>query len=72
MGGIQGHGRKAAKAVIPLANVVSNCGQAITGAVAEGINSKIMGIKRRLNGYRKMQHFKNAIYFYCGGLCLYP
>ncbi len=55
-----------------LANVVSYCTHGITNAVAEGINSKIMAIKRRVGGYRNRENFKTAIYFYCGGLDLYP
>ena len=55
-----------------LANVVSYCTHGITNAVAEGINSKIMSIKRRVGGYRNPGNFKTAIYFYCGGLDLYP
>lgn len=55
-----------------LANVVSYCTHGITNAVAEGINSKIMAIKRRVGGYRNRDNFKTAIYFYCGGLSLYP
>ena len=53
-------------------NVVSYCTHRITNAVAEGINSKIMAIKRRVGGYRNPENFKTAIYFYCGGLDLYP
>lgn len=55
-----------------LANVVSYCTHGITNAVAEGINSKIMSIKRRVGGYRNRENFKTAIFFYCGGLNLYP
>ena len=55
-----------------LPNVVSYCTHKITNAVAEGMNSKIMSIKRRVGGYRNPQNFKIAIYFYCGGLDLYP
>ncbi|QDU88390.1 Transposase [Pirellulimonas nuda] len=55
-----------------LANVMSYCTHGITNAVAEGVNSKIMAIKRRVGGYRNKQHFKTAIFFYCGGLNLYP
>ena len=55
-----------------LSNVVSYCTHRITNAVAEGINSKIMSIKRRVGGYRNIENFKTAIYFYCGGLDLYP
>ncbi|MEW4454587.1 ISL3 family transposase [Bremerella sp. JC817] len=55
-----------------LANVVSYCTHGITNAVAEGINSKIMAIKRRVGGYRNRENFKTAIFFHCGGLNLYP
>ncbi|OXS29866.1 MAG: ISL3 family transposase, partial [Desulfovibrio sp. MES5] len=44
----------------------------ITNGVAEGLNSKIMAIKRKACGYRNREHFKTAIYFFCGGLNLYP
>jgi transposase len=40
--------------------------------VAEGINSKIMSIKRRAGGYRNIENFKTAVLFYCGGLDLDP
>ena len=55
-----------------LANVVSYCTHGITNAVAEGINSKIMSIKRRVGGYRNIENFKTAIFFHCGRLDLYP
>jgi transposase len=55
-----------------LENVVSYCTHGITNAMAEGLNSKIMSIKRRVGGYRNRENFKTAIYFYCGGLDLYP
>jgi transposase len=55
-----------------LANVVSYCTHRITNGVAEGLNSKIMSIKRRVGGYRNRDNFKTAIFFYCGGLDLYP
>ena len=44
----------------------------LTNAVAEGINSKIMSIKRRAGGYRNIENFKTAVLFYCGGLDLAP
>jgi len=44
----------------------------LTNAMSEGFNSKIMSIKRRTGGYRNRENFKNAIFFYCGGLDLYP
>nr|WP_233214551.1 transposase [Rhodopirellula bahusiensis] len=55
-----------------LPNVVIYCMHGITNAVAEGMNSKIMSIKRRVGGYRDRENFKTAIYFYYGGLDLYP
>lgn len=44
----------------------------ITNAVSEGLNSRVETIRRRAYGFRNRQHFKIAIYFYCGGLNLYP
>lgn len=44
----------------------------ITTGVAEGLNSKIMSIKRKAGGFRNPAHFTTAIYFHCGGLDLYP
>ena len=55
-----------------LNNVVSYCKHWITNAVSEGLNSKIMSIKRRASGYRNPESFKTAIYFYCGGLDMDP
>jgi transposase len=55
-----------------LTNVVSYCTHGITNGVAEGLNSKIMSIKRRVGGFRNRENFKTAIFFYCGGLDLYP
>jgi transposase len=55
-----------------LTNAVSYRTHGITNAVAEGMNSKIMATKRRVGGYRNRDNFKTAIFFYCGGLDLYP
>ncbi len=44
----------------------------ITSAVAEGINYKIMSIKRRVGGFRNRQKFQTAIFFFCGGHSLCP
>jgi transposase len=55
-----------------LENVITYCKHFITNAVAEGLNSKIMSIKRRAGGFRNPKNFKTAIYFHCGGLSLYP
>ncbi len=53
-------------------NMVTYCTHGITNAVAEGINSKIMSIKRRARGYRNIENFKTAVLLYCGGLDLDP
>jgi transposase len=53
-------------------NVVSYCRHHITNGVAEGLNSKIMTIKRKCCGFANLDNFKTAIYFHCGGLDLYP
>jgi len=55
-----------------LPNVITYAVHQITNGVAEGINSKIMTIKRKCCGFRNSENFKNAIYFHCGGLDLYP
>jgi transposase len=44
----------------------------ITNGVAEGLNSKIMSIKRKAGRFRNPSNFTTAIYFHCGGLDLYP
>jgi transposase len=49
-------------------NIVTYCKHPITNAVAEGINSKIMSIKRQSSGFRNRGNFKTAVYFYCGNL----
>jgi transposase len=54
------------------ANVLSFFRHRITNGVAEGLNSKIMTIKRKCCGFRNVENFKTAIYFHCGGLDLYP
>jgi transposase len=52
--------------------VLNFCRHPITNGVAEGLNSKIMAIKRKCCGFRNPDNFKTAIYFHCGGLDLYP
>ena len=47
-----------------LDNVVTYCKHFVTNAVAEGLNSKIMSIKRRAGGFRNPANFKTAIYFH--------
>lgn len=55
-----------------LDNILTYCTHRITNGVAEGLNSKIMSIKRKARGHRNKENFKTAIYFFCGGLDLYP
>jgi hypothetical protein len=55
----------------PSAIFSSYCTPGIAHAAAEGINSRIMGAKRRVGGYRARDYFKTAISFCCGGLQLY-
>jgi transposase len=49
-----------------LQNVVDYFTHQITNAVAEGMNSRIMSIKRRVGGFRNRQNFKIAIFFSAG------
>ena len=55
-----------------LDNIVTYCKHRITQGVAEGLNSKIMAIKRYACGFRNERNFETAIFFHCGGLDLYP
>lgn len=43
-----------------------------TNAASESVNAKIQRIKRQACGFRNRERFRNAIYFHCGGLDLYP
>lgn len=53
-------------------NILTYCKHQITQGVAEGLNSKIMALKRYACGFRNERNFQTAIYFHCGGLDLYP
>lgn len=55
-----------------IANILTFCEHGITNAVAEGLNSKIMSIKRQSGGFRNAANFKVAVYFYCGNLSIDP
>lgn len=55
-----------------LENILTYCRHPISNGVAEGLNSKIMAIKRLACGYRNNDNFKTAILFFCGGLEMYP
>jgi len=44
----------------------------VSNGPAEGLNSRVKTIKVRCRGFRNKQRFANAIYFYLGGLDLYP
>lgn len=55
-----------------LDHIVTFCKHPITQGVAEGLNSKIMAIKRYACGFRNERHFETAIFFHCGKLDLAP
>ncbi|HEX9744219.1 MAG TPA: transposase [bacterium] len=40
--------------------------------MAESLNSRIAAVKLRACGFRNVENFRTAIYFYCGGLEMYP
>ena len=44
----------------------------ITNASVEATNTNIQQVKRRSRGFRNRARFREAIYFHCGGLDLYP
>lgn len=54
------------------ANIVTYFTHRITNAGSESMNSKIQAVKRKACGFRNRLRFRNAIYFHCGGLNLYP
>ena len=55
-----------------LEGILNYCRCPISNAVAEGLNSRITAVKLRACGFRNVENFKTAIYFFCGGLDLYP
>ena len=55
-----------------LDQIISYCRHPITSAGCEGLNSKITSVKIRAAGFRNLERFKTAIFFYCGKLQLYP
>jgi len=46
--------------------------QRVTNAKAEGTNAVVQWIKYTARGFRNRERFRNAIYFHCGNLSLYP
>jgi len=54
------------------ANIRTYFTHRITNAGSESMNSRIQAVKRRACGFRNRERFRNAIYFHCGGLDLYP
>lgn len=53
-------------------NVLTYFRHRITNAMAEGLNSKIEKLKQSACGYRNVDNYVTAIFFYCGGLALHP
>ena len=64
--------RKAAETVRRhIDNILTYNQHPVTHAMSEGLNSQIQKIKNIACGFRKVENFKTAIYFHCGGLDLY-
>jgi transposase len=55
-----------------LPNVLTYLQHGITNAGLEAINATIQWVKKTARGFRNVEHWKTAIYFYCGDLDLYP
>lgn len=55
-----------------LQNVLTYIEHPITNAQSESLNSKIQWIKYTARGFRSRKGFRNAIYFHCGALNMYP
>jgi len=55
-----------------LDNILTYCVHGITNAAAESLNSRIMALKRISSGRRNKENFKTAVYFFHGGLDVYP
>lgn len=55
-----------------LSGILSYFRHRITNATAEGLNSRIQGIKVAAHGFRVFENYRTRILFYCGGLNLAP
>lgn len=55
-----------------LSNILTFLQTPVTNALSEGLNSAISTLLRRAYGYRNLQNQITALYFYHGGLCLFP
>jgi transposase len=55
-----------------LAGLLTYLKHHITNAVAEGLNSKIQGIKANARGFRNFGNYRVSILFHCGKLNVYP
>jgi len=65
--------KKAARTIKShLQGIITAVLNGVTNSKAEGVNSTIQKLKRDACGYRNRERFRNAIYFHCGGLDLYP
>jgi len=53
-------------------NILTYLKYRITNSLSEALNAQVEKIKRMACGYRNREHYRTAIYFYCGGLDLYP
>ena len=64
--------KKAAMLKAHLPNVLNYFKHFVTNAISEGFNSSIQAIKSAAKGFRKFEHYRTRILFYCGKLDLRP
>lgn len=55
-----------------LPNLLTYLRHRITNSKLEAVNARIQWVKKTARGFRNPENFEAAIYFYCGGLDLYP
>jgi transposase len=64
--------KKAAMLKAHLPNVLNYFKHFVTNSMSDGFNSSIQAIKSAAKGFRKFEHYRTRILFYCGKLDLKP
>ena len=64
--------KKAAMLKAHLPNILNYFKHFVTNAISEGFNSSIQAIKSAAKGFRKFEHHRIRILFYCGKPDLRP
>ena len=64
--------KKAAMLKRHLPNILNYFKHFVTNATSEGFNSSIQAIKSAAKGFRKFEHYRIRILFYCGKLSMQP